>query len=77
MDHIDKHLATSALDKKYNSAIQAALAVGKNLLNKYYNMTDDSELYRIAMSMFLTVIFEFISFLNICSSPSRSQAYIF
>lgn len=53
MDHIDKHLATHALDKSYPPSIQAALTLGKNLLNKYYNMTDHSDLYRIAMSKFL------------------------
>ena len=51
MDMIDKHLATAALNNKYEPSIQAALAVGKNLLNKYYNMTDHSELYWIAMGM--------------------------
>jgi len=49
MDVIDKHLATAALDDKYEASIQAALVVGKRHLNKYYNMTDHSELYRIAM----------------------------
>ena len=51
MDMIDKHLATATLNNKYEPSIQAALAVGKNLLNKYYNMTDHSKLYCIAMSM--------------------------
>jgi hypothetical protein len=51
MDIIDSHLATAALDDRYSPSIQAALTVGKNLLNKYYNMTDHSELFRIAMGM--------------------------
>lgn len=51
MDHIDRHLATAALDSDYDPAIQAALAIGKKILNKYYAMTDHSELYRIAMGM--------------------------
>ena len=51
MDHIDKHLATAALNKKYEPPIQAAVAIGKKLLNKYYDMTDHSELYRIAMGI--------------------------
>src|SRR5271168_3372535 len=45
MDHIDKHLTTACIDAKYDPAIQAALAVGKQLLNKYYPLTDSSELY--------------------------------
>ena len=57
MDMIDKHLATAALDNKYEPLIQAALAVGKNLLNKYYNMTDHSELYCIAMGMGMSIHF--------------------
>jgi hypothetical protein len=51
MDIIDKHLATAVLNNKYKSSIQAALVVGKKHLNKYYTMTDHSELYRIAMGM--------------------------
>ena len=51
MDMIDKYLATAALDNKYEPSIQAALVVGKNLLNKYNNMTHHSELYRIAMGI--------------------------
>jgi hypothetical protein len=50
MDHIDKYLATAATDKKYLPSIQAALAIGKRLLNKYYSSTDRSKVYRIAMS---------------------------
>ena len=51
MDIIDKHLATAASDQKYECSIQAALTVGKDLLNKYYNITDQSEIYCIAMGM--------------------------
>lgn len=50
MDHIDAHLATASQNAKYSSAIRASLALGKAHLNKYYNMTDQSEVYRIAMS---------------------------
>jgi len=50
MDHIDKVLA-SASDSpfKFSIAIRAALAIGKNAINRYYNKTDQSEVYRIAM----------------------------
>jgi hypothetical protein len=50
MDAIDQHLATAITGSTYNSAIKASLALGKNLLNKYYSLTDISDLYRIAMS---------------------------
>jgi len=52
MDYIDKHLASGALNPKYLPSIQASMLIGKRLLNKYYNMTDHSEVYRIAMGMF-------------------------
>ena len=35
MDHIDKHLATAALDSTYPISIKAALAIGKKTLNRY------------------------------------------
>jgi hypothetical protein len=50
MDHINKFVATSA-ERQYSPAIRAALAIRKKTINKYYNMTDHSEVYRIAMSM--------------------------
>jgi hypothetical protein len=49
MDHIDAHLTTAALDPDCPLAVKAALAVGKTTLNRYYNKTDHSEVYRIAM----------------------------
>jgi hypothetical protein len=52
MDVIDKHLATSARSNSYEPSIKAALTIGKNVLNKYYNLTDNSELYRIAIGKF-------------------------
>jgi hypothetical protein len=52
MDYIDKHLASGALNPKYLPSIQASMLIGKRLLNKYYNVTDHSEVYRIAMGMF-------------------------
>jgi hypothetical protein len=52
MDHIDEHLATAAVNRKYCLAIKAALAIGKKTLNRYYDKTDHSEIYRIAMGMF-------------------------
>ena len=49
MDRIDEHLATSAKDMGYSAAIRSALAMGKCTLNRYYNKTDYSKIYRIAM----------------------------
>lgn len=53
MDHIDKVLATASDSPyKFSLAIRAALAIGKTAMNKYYNKTDHSEVYRIAMGIF-------------------------
>jgi hypothetical protein len=51
MDHIDEHLTTAAINRNYPLAIKAALAIGKKTLNRYYDKTDHSEVYRIAMGM--------------------------
>jgi hypothetical protein len=56
MDHIDEHLATAAIDRKYPLAIKAALAIGKRTLNRYYDKTDHSEVYRIAMSTYFMTV---------------------
>ena len=76
MDHIDQHLATAAHDDTYKLCIQAAVAMGKKLLNKYYSYTNHSELYRIAMSKFSPCYFEsdFIS-LPVVLHPSHKLAY--
>lgn len=52
MDHINAQLATAAQNNIYSPSIRAALAIGKKTLNRYYNKTDYSEVYRIAMGMF-------------------------
>jgi hypothetical protein len=38
----------------YSPAIRASVALGKTHLNKYYDMTDYSEVYRIAMSEYFS-----------------------
>ncbi|TFK47876.1 hypothetical protein OE88DRAFT_1606907, partial [Heliocybe sulcata] len=50
MDHIDNFFTDVIRDKsKYGAPLRAAIAIGKKTLNRYYNLTDSSELYRIAM----------------------------
>ena len=51
MDTIDEALATNALSSKYSIAIHAALSIGKKTLNHYYEKTDFSTTYRIAMGI--------------------------
>jgi len=60
MDHIDEYLATASQNVKYSEAIRAALALGKCTLNRYYDKTDHSEVYQIAMGKLLHV--RFVSF---------------
>lgn len=62
MDHVDHHLSTSATDSALKPCIKGALAIGKRLLNKYYSLTDHSELYRIAMGMYFD--FDFVPLLT-------------
>jgi len=58
MDHIDSVLATAILtgvDSKkiaLRPSIKASLSIGKQTLNRYYNKTDHSEVFRIAMGEF-------------------------
>ena len=55
MDYIDKHLASGSVNGTYSPSIRAAMSVGKKLLNKYYTLTDHSEVYRIAMGKLILV----------------------
>jgi hypothetical protein len=52
MDLIDERLATLSLDRRQSAAIRASIGLAKKTLNRYYTKTDDSEVYRIAMSTF-------------------------
>ena len=52
MDHIDQLLTTGSINEDYWPAIRASLSIGKTTLNCYYDLTDDLEVYRIAMGMF-------------------------
>lgn len=59
MDHLDQHLASCALDLSLPASIRAAATLGKRTLNKYYTMTDLSEVYRIAMGKAFFIYFLF------------------
>ncbi|KAG6824324.1 hypothetical protein H0H92_007187, partial [Tricholoma furcatifolium] len=50
MDLIDHELTKASLDTKNNSALRAAIGIAKKTANRYYTKTDDSELYRAAMT---------------------------
>jgi len=76
MDHIDKHLASAATDPLYSPAMHTALGIGKHTLNRYYNKTDYSEVYRIAMGKSLLSLYFLKSDSTFFSSPSTSQATV-
>ncbi len=57
MDIIDQMLTTFTIPAKnetpkvvFSAVVKAALRMGQQTLNQYYSKTDDSEVYRIAMS---------------------------
>jgi hypothetical protein len=60
MDHIDEKLTSDSINHtKYEPSIRASLNLAKKTLNRYYNLTDSSEVYRIAMGMFLILLYMF------------------
>ncbi|KAF5359917.1 hypothetical protein D9758_013966 [Tetrapyrgos nigripes] len=50
MDKIDSTFSNFILDNKLHPAIRSAVSIAKKTLNRYYDKTDHSEVYRIAMS---------------------------
>lgn len=60
MDHIDSVLVNTIVTgsdgkkTKLLVSIKAALSIGKQTLNRYYDKTDQSEVFRIAMGNYLS-----------------------
>ncbi|KAJ3738414.1 hypothetical protein EV360DRAFT_58155, partial [Lentinula raphanica] len=66
MDIIDEAFATGILNgETLSEPIRHALSIGKRTLNKYYSLTDDSDLYRIAMGL---IVFSLASMCMITDS---------
>lgn len=65
MDYIDQQLMDNALNPKYSKSIKTAISLGKRTLNQYYNITDHSEIYQIAMGTFHFVVFFLIYLIKI------------
>ena len=57
MDYINDRLSAQANDRALSPAIKASLGLGKKTLNRYYSLTDSSEVYRIAMGVYLALWF--------------------
>jgi hypothetical protein len=51
MDVIDQRLTSYSCNVKYLPSIRAAVGLAKKTLDRYYQLTDSSEVYRIAMGM--------------------------
>jgi hypothetical protein len=49
MDHIDEVLTTQSFDPVYSAAVRTSLNMAKRTLNRYYELTDSSDVYRITM----------------------------
>ncbi|OAV87198.1 hypothetical protein PTTG_06221, partial [Puccinia triticina 1-1 BBBD Race 1] len=49
IDQITKHLSTAISGSKYPPALKNACQIGLKIMNKYYSLTDNSPLYRIAI----------------------------
>ena len=77
MDAIDEVLATNARSSKYSIAIHAALSIGKQTLNRYYEKTDFSKTYRIAMGIFWFILRFVITYYTLLSvlHPRHKLSY--
>lgn len=51
MDKMHAELTAAVENAEYSTALRAALSLGLKVLDKYYSLSDDSEIYRIAMGM--------------------------
>ena len=61
MDQINEAFATGIVNEQELSApLRHALSIGKQMLNKYYQLTDTSHIYRIAMSKFIFLNHDFV-----------------
>ncbi|OCH87080.1 hypothetical protein OBBRIDRAFT_736768, partial [Obba rivulosa] len=60
IDYINEYLSTAVTNISIVAPIRTAVGFKKVLLNKYYDKTDHSELYHIAMGTFV------LQFLILC-----------
>ncbi len=53
MDTIDWCFAMASMDHtRFPLPLKVALDLGKRIMNKYYDLTDESEIYRVSISKF-------------------------
>ena len=52
MDTIDCAFTTASMDGEgFCLPIKLGLEIGKQIMNKYYNLMDESEIYRVSISI--------------------------
>lgn len=56
MDHLDEVLMSATLDTDHSPAVRAGFDFGKRSLNKYYELTDMSDVYRFGISKLCFII---------------------
>ncbi|KAJ3746924.1 hypothetical protein EV360DRAFT_57277, partial [Lentinula raphanica] len=78
MDIIDRSFASGIVNNQALSVpVRHALSLGKRTLNKYYELTDESYIYRLAISMYPSYPISFIHMTDrSCSPPSEAQTQI-
>ena len=60
MDKMHAELTAAVENVDYSPALQAALSLGKSVLDKYYSLSDESEIYWIAVGMYNLIYFQLI-----------------
>ena len=76
MDTLDQSFATGIINERHLSEpLRHALSIGKRTMNRYYALTDDSHLYRMAMSKSLSLSFAYISNASKVLDPSYKLSY--
>ena len=62
MDTIDRTFMTASMGGDFFSLpIKVALELSKHILNKYYNLTDESEIHRVSIGKFFYLYCLFLS----------------
>jgi len=75
MDHIDEKLTSYSRNKKYAALIRAAVRLAKRTLNRYYELTDSSEVYRIAMGVYFCLNLAYVLIVFQVLHPRHKLSY--
>ena len=78
MDHIDEYFTIQLLNEEISPAARLSITIAKQTLNQYYELTDSSDVYQIAMGKSVGFSFCMRPTLILPYSPAPpSQAYLF